>query len=51
MGSLNKNDYDMIISKGDGACLFNSVAQNIHLDETYSKRNKSIVFIFKKFCS
>ena len=47
MGSLNKNDYEMIISKGDGACLFNSVAQNIHLDENIRDGEDGKKYTFK----
>jgi hypothetical protein len=41
MTELNKDDIQYVNSAGDGACLFNSVAQAVHLDESIKKYNNN----------
>ena len=47
MGTLNKKDYTYVRAAGDGACLFNSVSQNIHLDENIREGVDDKKYTFK----
>ena len=39
MSDLDKDDIKYVRAAGDGACLFNSIAQAVHLDQSIKKFN------------
>jgi len=47
MDTLKKKDYELIEAAGDGACLFNSVAQNQHLDQNMKDGDDGKKYTFK----
>ena len=46
MSDLNKDEVQYVRAAGDGACLFNSIAQAVHLDESIKKVDRDS-FTFK----